>query len=245
MVLIEDLAHCVGTTYHNGQEAGLIGDFVVLSFSQDKIIDAISGGSLIIRNKKFQNKLEGIKFRTQSESLKNRLYPYFTYKIRKLYGIGLGKIYHFFLKKLGFLSDIMNESYYEYFPMPSLNAKLALRMFRDLKTQIEHRRNIARIYTSRLSESMFMFDRQKTLQAVSVSSNLRFPIFVKNRSELLNMLKQNNILLSDIWYTEVAPECENAESDSKIILNLPTHINTSENDANNICDLITEWNQKK
>lgn len=51
IILIEDLAHCVGTKYENGMEAGMMGDFVVLSFSQDKIADAVSGGALIKRNK--------------------------------------------------------------------------------------------------------------------------------------------------------------------------------------------------
>ena len=35
IVLIEDLAHCVGAKYLNGKEAGNVGDLVVLSFSQD------------------------------------------------------------------------------------------------------------------------------------------------------------------------------------------------------------------
>lgn len=49
LVLIEDLAHSIGTKYKNGKEAGMVGDFVVLSFSQDKVIDAVSGGALIER----------------------------------------------------------------------------------------------------------------------------------------------------------------------------------------------------
>lgn len=49
IILIEDLAHSIGTRYESGEEAGMVGDFVVLSFSQDKIIDAVSGGALISR----------------------------------------------------------------------------------------------------------------------------------------------------------------------------------------------------
>lgn len=49
IILIEDLAHSIGTRYENGEEAGSFGDFVVLSFSQDKVIDAVSGGALIER----------------------------------------------------------------------------------------------------------------------------------------------------------------------------------------------------
>ena len=56
LILVEDLAHCVGTKYLNGKEAGTMGDFVCLSFSQDKIIDAITGGALITHNKVFLNK---------------------------------------------------------------------------------------------------------------------------------------------------------------------------------------------
>src|SRR3989344_5571860 len=55
LILIEDLAHCVGTVYEDGRETGTVGDLVVLSFSQDKIIDAVSGGALIVRNKKLAN----------------------------------------------------------------------------------------------------------------------------------------------------------------------------------------------
>lgn len=49
IILIEDLAHSVGTRYENGKEAGMVGDFVALSFSQDKMIDVVSGGALIQR----------------------------------------------------------------------------------------------------------------------------------------------------------------------------------------------------
>ncbi len=49
VILIEDLAHSVGTRYSNRQEAGTVGDFVVLSFSQDKMIDTVTGGALIER----------------------------------------------------------------------------------------------------------------------------------------------------------------------------------------------------
>lgn len=52
IILIEDLAHCVGTRYESGIEAGTVGDFVALSFSQDKMIDAISGGALIKKNER-------------------------------------------------------------------------------------------------------------------------------------------------------------------------------------------------
>ena len=86
-----------------------------------------------------------------------------------------------------------------------------------------------------------MFPKDKTQKALSLSSNLRFPIFVDNRSLLLNKLKKNGIFLSDIWYMDVSPDCPNAVIDSKIILNLPTHINVNEEDARRICSIINKW----
>ncbi|HVZ12506.1 MAG TPA: aminotransferase class I/II-fold pyridoxal phosphate-dependent enzyme [Patescibacteria group bacterium] len=239
LILIEDLAHCIGAKYKNGKEAGTVGDFVVLSFSQDKIIDAVSGGAVVVRNIKYQ--ISNIKYQKNAGGLRERFYPSFTYKIREMYGVGLGKAYHFLLKKMGFLSNIMDESLYEYYSLPSWNASLAVFQFKTLSEQLSHRRKIASIYVEELSDSMFMFDKQKTLEAVKLSSNLRFPIFVEQRSKLLKKLKEQGIYLEDIWYVDVAPECPNAVADSKIIVNLPTHINVREKDAMRICTIINNF----
>ncbi len=248
LILIEDLAHCVGARYVSGREAGTVGDFVTLSFSQDKVIDAVSGGALVIRNKKYANsKALGAKLFHPSGGflLRDRFYPLETHKIRIAYKFGLGKPYHFILKKLNLLSNVMNESFYETYSLPSWHASLALYQFGLLEKQLRHRRKIAEIYTSLLPGNIFMFNRKETHEAVLLSSSLRFPIFVENREDLVDKLKKNGAYLSDIWYTDVAPECPNAVKDSKIILNLPTHINVSERDAKRIADIINRWIKKQ
>lgn len=246
LILIEDLAHCVGTHYANGKEAGTVGDFTILSFSQDKIIDAVSGGGLVIRNKKYSNQNIRSKAQNPKNSIRDRLYPHLTYKIRVLYSFGLGKPYHFLLKKLNLLSNIMNKSLYSFFSLPNWNAAMALYMFENLEKQLTHRRKIAGIYVSQLPENIFMLGKKKTQEVVSLSSNLRFPVFIDtNRDGLVNKLKKHSIFLSDIWYTDVAPECPNAVADSKIIINLPTHINISKSKAKEIVKLINLWTQKQ
>ncbi|MBI4091711.1 MAG: DegT/DnrJ/EryC1/StrS aminotransferase family protein, partial [Candidatus Levybacteria bacterium] len=87
LILIEDLAHCAGTVYKDGREAGTVGDFVALSFSQDKIIDAVSGGALIVRNRKFTNAESSGAIVRHPEGVvfKDRFYPLETYKIRFTY----------------------------------------------------------------------------------------------------------------------------------------------------------------
>lgn len=237
IILIEDLAHCIGAKYNNGKEAGNIGDFVILSFSQDKVIDAVSGGALIIRNKKYLNK-EDFQFKTPANQMKDKLYPLLTYKIRFLYDLGLGKVFHFLSKNLNLLSKPMNESFYAFYSLPNWYCNLALIEFDKLEQQLNHREEIAEIYAQNLNKNIL---NSNIAQKISISSNLRFPIFVENRNSLIKFLKGFNIFISDIWYSDVAPECPNAVNISKQILNLPTHINVKKSDALKITERINAW----
>lgn len=245
LILIEDLAHCIGTKYKNGKEAGSVGDFVTLSFSQDKIIDAVSGGALIIRNKKLQNcnlasqgeALEH-KFKTPKNQLKDNFYPLFTYKIRFLYNIGLGKPLHFILKNLNLLSKPMQEGLYDFYSLPNWYCNLALFEFGKSKQQLSHRKEIAKIYAKNLNKKILNLN---IVNRISLSANLRFPVFVENRGDLIKFLKKHKIFISDVWYDSVAPECPNAVEISHRILNLPTHINVTKKDALRISEKVNEW----
>src|SRR3989344_2704625 len=237
IILIEDLAHCIGGKYENGKETGTIGDFTIFSFSQDKVVDAVSGGALVIRNKKYLSS-EEFRFREPENQLKDRLYPLFTYKIRFLYDLGVGKILHFVLKKLNLLSKPMQEGLYNFYSLPNWYCNLALLGFDNLPKQLNHRRGIAKIYAENLNKKIL---NPNIVEIISISSNLRFPIFVEDRKKLIQFLKESNIFISDIWYDDVAPECPNAVEISHIILNLPTHINATEKDALKISERINEW----
>jgi len=237
IIIIEDLAHCVGAKYRNGKETGNIGDFVALSFSQDKVIDAVSGGALVIRNKKYASS-ENSQFKEPANQIRDRMYPLFTYKIRSLYALGLGKILHFILKKLNLLSKPMQEGLYDFYSLPNWYCNLALFEFDNLPKQLNHRREIAQIYAKKLNKKIL---NPNIVEKISISSNLRFPIFAENRKKLIQFLKESNIFISDIWYDDAAPECPNAVEISRIILNLPTHINTTEKDALKISERINEW----
>lgn len=246
LILIEDLAHCIGTKYSGGKEAGTVGDFVSLSFSQDKVIDSVSGGALVIASD-----LAG-RVRKTSEvgfsninnylQLKDRFYPLFTYKIRFLYDFYLGKLLHYVLKNLNLLSKPMQGGLYKFYSLPNWYCNLALMGFRNLSKQLKHRREIAKIYARNLNKKILNQDITKN---IPLSSNLRFPIFVENRKDLIKFLKKNGIFVSDIWYDSVAPECPNAVEISHTILNLPTHINVSKKDALRITEKINEWLRNK
>lgn len=233
--LIEDLAHSVG---------GKFGDFVTLSFSQDKLIDAVSGGALIIKNKKYN-----VKNLEQKDSIKDRFYPLFTYIIRNTYTFGLGKLIHTILKTLNLLSKPMDNN-----TKPSAIApwycSLAKKGFDDSDRDIDHRKKIASVYSQNLDKKVLM---PKLVADIANSTNLRFPIIVKNRVGLINFLKKQGIFVSDIWYdAPIAPkkyisqtnynhECPNAEIVSETILNLPTHKCVCEKEAEKISEYVNQW----
>ncbi len=249
IIMIEDLAHSVGTIYENNVKAGGVGDFTVLSFSQDKIIDAVSGGALIVRNKKYQDKLSSFGNLREKDEIKDRWYPAFTYFIRSTYSFGLGKITHAILKTLNLLSKPMDNS-----STPTTIApwycNLVKGEFSNLENNLNHRRKIASIYYESIDKKVLFSKLEKNLPN---STNLRFPILVDSRTDLINFLKKQNIFVSDIWYdAPIAPkrymsqtnynrECPNAEKISDRILNLPTHKNVSKQDAKKISELINQW----
>ncbi len=238
IVLIEDLAHCVGCRYANGMEAGTIGDFTCLSFSQDKVIDAVSGGALVIRNKKYKNGSLRLDKLSEYRKAVDRAYPLFTFIIRKTYGVGLGKFFHFLLKIAGVLSKPNVGGFYKKYALSSWYCSLAVLGFRELESNLSHKKNIAQIYADNLDKSLLS---KQIIDNIEKSSNLRFPIFTKNRRSLIGYLAKNKVYVSDIWYGSVSPDLMNAKDLASKILNLPTHRNTSEKDAMYIAERINSW----
>lgn len=245
IILIEDLAHSVGLIYKNGQEAGTQGDFIALSFSQDKMIDSVSGGALVVRNSKYK-RLSDLTFRNVSlqGQIKDRFYPLWTYKIRNTYGLGLGKVLHFILKKSGLLSQpLSSDLEIDFHNLPDWYCSLIKYQFSQHTSDLSHRKTISAIYVKNINNKVI----------VNTASDMRFPILVSKRTKLLEYLKARGIFLSDIWYdAPIAPikflkltdyngECPISEKISKQILNLPTHINISLKQAENISKIINIW----
>ncbi|MGH7202856.1 MAG: DegT/DnrJ/EryC1/StrS family aminotransferase, partial [Candidatus Levyibacteriota bacterium] len=253
IIVIEDLAHCIGTKYPGGKEAGTIGDFVILSFSQDKVVDGISGGALVMRSQEARVKKQAILFGTLSmdKQKKDRFYPLLTSTIRQTYGLGVGKLLHFCLKKMTLLQSPMdNQEVDSIHALPNWYASLIYQQYKKLEETTLHRRNIAMIYAEKLNKTIL---EKSICDTISLSANLRFPIFVTNREDLLLHLKKKHIYISDTWYdapigpkkylsrTDYQNQCPNAEVIAKRIVNLPTHRNVTEKDAIVIVEEINRW----
>lgn len=249
IILIEDLAHSIGAKYENDAEAGTVGDMAILSFSQDKMVDAISGGALIIRNEKITPNFQTLDIPLKQKII-DRLYPLFTYKIRLTYPFLIGKLLHFILKKLDLLSKPMATLSGKYHNLSKFYCKIAKDEFKTLDKNIAHRRKIAEIYAKNLNSKITL---PYIVKNIPISSNLRFPVFVPKREKLIKFLKEKNIYISDIWYdSPIAPKkylqltdynnsCINSEKISLSVLNLPTHKNVSIKDAIIISKFINTW----
>lgn len=251
LILIEDLAHSVGTKYQNNEEVGKIGDFIVLSFGQDKMIDSVSGGALVVRSEKYLdfNKINSYKGINFGRNLRDKIYPFLTFKIRFGYSLSLGKYFHklFQLLKL-FNNPILFENDYHY--LNGWYSKTTIDRFRKLKKNLSHRVEVVKCYSDGLDERI-------TLKLKTTNSNLpllRYPIIVKNRENLIKYLQKKGFFINDIWYdAPIAPkkylylsnyqkgECPVAEELADEIINLPTHINISVKKARRLVELINKW----
>lgn len=256
LVLIEDLAHSIGTAYASGEEAGTVGDMVILSFSQDKVVDGVSGGALVVRNTQLLVKEPALARPVKlSQQLKDRLYPLLTWKIRVLHGIGIGKIMLWVCKALHILSTPMGaDNTIEIHRLPSWYCRVISREFVALTANLEHKRKVAQVYQDTLDKSVLRFSETT---GFAQATNLRFPVWVEERAGLEEKLKKQKIYVSDIWYdapiapkkymhlTGYAGECPQAEFVAEHILNLPTHINVSMAQAKRIATLVNEWVRAK
>lgn len=132
----------------------------------------------------------------------------------------------------------MQGGLYDFYPLQNWYCNLALYEFKKLSEQLNHRREIAKIYAKNLNKKIL---QERIVNQINISINLRFPIFTEDRKDLIKFLKKQRIYVSDIWYDSVAPECPNAVKISHTILNLPTHINVTKNNALKISKKINEW----
>jgi len=254
LLLIEDCAHSLGADY-GGQKVGAFGDISFFSFSRDKVISSVYGGLVTTNNqelaqkiKKYQHSLEYPGFWWINQQV---THPLALAWIMPIYSFG-GK----YILRAFQLSRILSKAVHykekrgekpSYFPkkMPNALAILARHQFKKLEYFNNHRRKIAKIYT----EKLIGFK----LPEAPTQSNpiyLRFPVRHKKAHQIIMDLRKENILIGD-WYTSpIAPGDtkmeyfkdldipKNSQKLAQTTLNLPTHINISEEIANLIVGKI-------
>lgn len=246
IAIIEDLAHSLGAKYSDGREAGMVGEMTMLSFSQDKPADVVAGGALINRRGKTTDLQLGQMGAWQRA--KNQMYPFWTALIRSTYSLGLGRILHATLKKLHLMATPMSDNLSGIQQMTKTAASLLVKRLPSSAAEAEHRRHIAAIYERELPVEVLFAEPAGT------PLFLRYPIWVNDREGLITALKKDRIYIGDTWYdAPIGPkrylaktsyqtgDCPNAEALAAHIVNLPTHLHVSEQDAHFIAGRVKAW----
>lgn len=266
LFLIEDCAHSLGAKYE-GRLCGTFGDAAFFSFGRDKIISSVFGGMAVTNNDNLAEKMERFKEKLDYPSgfwvFQQLLHPILVNcLILPAYRFpNFGKLLLVFFQKIKALSKAVHwqekkGKMPKYFPkrLPNSLAVLALNQFKKLDKFNSHRRRIAKFYEEKLKETKFILPFSGK-EAVF----MRYPILVEDSDKILKEARKKKILLNDGWRKSpiVPPDtdietmkyvpgsCKKAERVAKTILNLPTHVNISEKEAQRIIDFLKNYDIKR
>jgi hypothetical protein len=211
------------------------------------------------RIKEFQEKLD---FPSNFWIFQQLLHPILTnYLILPAYGINsalgriiLGLFHVFSVLSKGVYKKEKEGEIPKYFPkkFPNTLAILALNQFKKLERFNEHRREIANFYEDELKNTKFILPLAKSRENITPTF-MRYPILTNlDPEKILREARKRKIYLDDGWRkTPIVPpdtkidkmkyilgSCPKAEEIAKKILNLPTHINISKEDAKKIIEFL-------
>lgn len=265
LILIEDCAHSLGAEF-NGQKVGAQSRAAFFSFSRDKVISSVYGGMAVTNDGQIAKKIEELqkKFGTPNFcwTMQQIWHPILlNYIILPIYNfLDLGKIFLVASQALHVLSKAVSWQEKrglrpDYFPkaLPNAMAIMALNQFYKLERFNLRRQKVAEYYYKELTGTQFelpiQFEGRRNIF-------LRFAVKHKQAYDIIyEAWHKQNILLGDWYTTPIAPfdtkmeemkyrpaSCKNAEYLAKHTLNLPTHINISQKNAERIVNFLKKWN---
>lgn len=261
LVIVEDIAHALGAKFRH-QKLGSFGKAAFFSFGRDKVISSVAGGIAITKDEKLGQSIKNFQKQSSSPSrfwiAQQLLHPVLTYfLIMPTYPFGeLGRFLLLIAQKLHILSKAVSKQEKrgeqpKSFPqkMPNALAILALHQLEKLERFNSHRTKVAKIYDKEIQAS-------KIIKPPFVTGRiyLKYPIILPDSlaPEILKDLRKEKIFLYDGWQdspivpsdtnltamTYTKNSCPHSENISKRLINLPTHINVSLQDAHRIALLI-------
>lgn len=253
--IVEDCAHSLGASFNN-KLTGVWGDASFFSFGRDKIISSVFGGMAVSKDKEIIKRISQIERRSKTLpknwTRQQLRHPLLVDRwVKPLYNKKeIGRKILLIFQKSGILSKSMSRNEKraippEIFPakIPDELAMLALFQFGKIERYNKHRSQLAEYYEKSLKGLPIIMPRNDVGRIY-----LKFPIIIADRSladRLLKFLRHNNIYLYDGWKNSpIVPSdvllssmnykmgsCPLAENLSSRIVNLPTHINISLDDA--------------
>jgi dTDP-4-amino-4,6-dideoxygalactose transaminase len=252
-------------------KVGTVGDAAFFSFGRDKVISSVYGGMAVTNNPDIAKKIvefhASIDYPPRAWTFQQLLHPVLmNYLVLPFYScLKIGKVFLNFFIRTGILSKAVTRSEGKgvlpnYFPkrLPNALAVLAQNQFKKLEEFNSHRQKIAKIYTEKLGSGKFVLPFAASGVQNKTPIFMKYPILAANPQCLLRKFKENNIYLNDGWAgSPIVPpstcleifgyekgSCPKAEQAAQKIINLPTHINITAEQAENICFLIQNVNIK-
>ncbi len=269
ITVIEDCAHSLGSAYDR-KLTGTIGDMAIFSFGRDKVISGVVGGMLVTNNFFLSKKIESVREKLTLPSplwvVKQLLHPLLlNHVILPNYNRAkFGKALLESLKTIGIFPKAIykaektgGKAEQLLGLMPNAMAVLALHQLRKLHKFNDHRTRLVQFY----DQALRLFEKAKLIklpqgndrQKNSHHIYLRYTILTPHAKAILANGRKKNILLGDWYRPTIAPHgvnydalrynpssCPEAEAASAESLNLPTHINISDRDAEKIVHFLKQ-----
>lgn len=252
--VIEDCAHGLKVKYKN-QYLGSFADLSVFSFGRDKAVSSVSGGALLINNKKYLKTIEKNYQRLSSPSffsqIKEYLHPLLMAIILPFYHfLSLGKILLFFCISLRILNRPVYQEEMEgkkpkAFPQkisPSQTA-LILNQLNKIERFNQTRRNDCRLYKEHFQQNIIKTNDYPLL---------RYPLLVGERDTLLQKAKKKKMILGNWYHHVVDPQgvdlkkikyyhnCPKSQYVAQHIINLPTYPTLTREQINKVINFIKQ-----
>lgn len=257
--IVEDLAHVMGAEV-DSKKVGTHGDAAILTFGIEKAMTTLRGGMALVRK---SDKVQ-ISELTMAQDNANEfslfriwqwlINPFLWTIATPTYYWGAGKIsFGRIISQLGHRFGLMGNmmescEYSGCFPswmpakMPGALAEIGLGQLKKLDKFNEHRRNIAKIYDDAFG---------KNYSAAGGYTPLRYPLIVDDSVEVHRKMRENHFIIGN-WYNKILftdpkyldilgfdkSSCPNTVKITGKMINLPTFVGVSEDDARRVVETI-------
>jgi len=266
ILIIEDCAHCLWSKFKD-KHLWSFGDFSIFSTGRDKVISSVTGGFIIVNNKKYFNSIESMRYNLiipqRKKVIKDLNYNVFGYLSYKFYDFfSLWKVIIFITRKLDIINEILttdekNCNYLKLnYTLPNSLAILASKELSNINLYSTHRNLINSYYKNNIRNTLVK-SIYKTINN-EINNGFRYPMLIKNKdlkNKLYCYMRKNNVLLWKSWsWDNIVPEwvnnskanyriweCQVAEDISYRILTLPNHKQISIKDAKKVVTLINNF----
>lgn len=264
LFVMEDCSHTIGGEY-NGEKLGTLGDVGVFSLGRDKGVSASFGGVVVTNNKTLGEKLKTaekfLSYPKKSWVFTQIFFTITTYLSMSLNDVYIGRIIHLLSRRFTrrdstTLEEKKNGAMPEHAKsrLPNALARVALHQLEKIAIINRKRHEFSSLYVKLLTPISGPYITLPSWKLGKTTYPLRFPLLVKDSSELRQFAWAKRIMLGDWYDVPVAPKsvdliaagykngsCPKAEEVCKKVVNLPLHINLSENDVRSVVSTIKEF----